>query len=50
MAEAQGDRDRSSEFDRERRKLNRVIEEKEAMVQKLKEKMNEMSEKTVGFE
>jgi hypothetical protein len=40
LAEAQNDREKTSDQDRERRRLNRVIEEKEAMISKLKEKID----------
>jgi|JI10StandDraft_1071094.scaffolds.fasta_scaffold748958_1 hypothetical protein len=40
LAEAQNDREKTSDQDRERRRLNRVIEEKEAMINKLKEKID----------
>lgn len=50
LAEAQNDRERTCEQERERRRLNRTIEEKEAVIGKLKEKIEEMSEKNVNME
>lgn len=43
LADAQNDRERTSEHDRERRRLNRVIEEKEGVIAKLKEKIEEIT-------
>ena len=43
LADAQNDRERTSEHDRERRRLNRVIEEKEALIAKLKGKIEEIT-------
>jgi hypothetical protein len=39
LADAQGDRDRVSEQEREKRKLTRLVEEKEAMIRQLREKL-----------
>ena len=50
MAEAQSDRDRSSEYDKERRRMNRVIEEKEAIIAKLREKLDDINEKNVNMQ
>ena len=50
LAEAQSDRDRSSENDKERRRMNRVIEEKEAIISKLREKLDDINEKNVNMQ
>ena len=50
LADAQSDREKSSDHDRERRKLNRIIEEKEAIIAKMKEKMEDVNEKNINMQ
>jgi chromosome segregation ATPase len=50
LAEAQGDRERTSDHDRERRRLSRVIEEKEALIAKLREKLEDVNEKNINMQ
>lgn len=50
LAETQNDRERTSEHDRERRRLNRLVEEKEAIIAKLREKLENINEKNFSME
>lgn len=46
----QSDREKTSDHDRERRRLNRIIEQKEAIISKLRESIDDMNEKNVNMQ
>mgnify|MGYP000955556325 FL=1 len=45
LAEAQSEKDRTNENERDRRRQTRLMEEKDAMIAKLREKLEEVNEK-----
>ena len=45
LAEAQNDKDRNNEQERERRRQTRLIEEKDGVIAKLREKLEEINER-----
>ena len=50
LSEAQNDRERTSDFDRERRRLNRTIEERESEIARLKSQIDDMNEKNINMQ